>query len=263
MRLVFLVSLLPALFAQWLHYPTAGVPRNADGSVSRSAPAPKTPQGKPDFSGIWTAERNRPCPPGGCNDMELGQEFQDIGWSLPTGLPFEPWARDLTKSRIARNGMDDPGSHCRPVGFVKMHTSPFYRKIVQLPDLMLFLTERDAEHRQIFLDGRALPDDPQPAVGGYSTGHWEGDTLVISSAGFADGMWLDRNGSPLTDAGKITERFRRPNFGHLEITLTVDDPKAYTAPWTVTLRQDIAVDTDLVNYYCMENEKDSGHLVAQ
>ena len=126
---------------------------------------------------------------------------------------------------------------------------------------MLLLTERDAEHRQIFLDGRALPDDPQPAVGGYSTGHWEGDTLVISSAGFADGMWLDRNGSPLTDAGKITERFRRPNFGHLEITLTVDDPKAYTAPWTVTLRQDIAVDTDLVNYYCMENEKDSGHLV--
>ena len=195
--------------------------------------------------------------------MEVGQEFANIGWSLPGGLPYQPWARALTKARTDANGSDDPGTHCRPTGMVKMHTSPFYRKMVQLPDLLLILTERDAEHRQIFLDGRKLPEDPQPLALGYSTGHWEGDTLVVVSNGFGDDVWLDRNGSPMTSAARITERIRRPNFGSLEVALTVDDRKAYTAPWTVTLKQHIAIDTELINYYCMENERDSAHLVGK
>jgi hypothetical protein len=195
--------------------------------------------------------------------MEVGQEFFNIGWALPAGLPYQAWAREAARVRTQRNGMDDPGSHCQPTGLIKMHTSPFYRKFLQLPDLLVMLTERDAEHRQIFLDGRPLPEDPQPAIGGYSTGHWEGDTLVILSSGFTDDTWLDRNGNPLTGVAKITERFRRRDFGHLDVTLTVDDPKAYTAPWTITLHQNLAVDTDLMNYYCMENEKDSAHLTAK
>ena len=195
--------------------------------------------------------------------MEVGQEFANIGWSLPGGLPYQPWARALAKARTDANGSDDPGTHCRPTGMVKMHTSPFYRKMVQLPDLLLILTERDAEHRQIFLDGRKLPEDPQPLAQGYSTGHWEGDTLVVASTGFGDDVWLDRNGSPITSAAKITERIRRPNFGTLEVALTVDDRKAYTAPWTVTLKQHIAIDTELINYYCMENERDSAHLIGK
>jgi hypothetical protein len=114
-----------------------------------------------------------------------------------------------------------------------------------------------------FLDNRPLPIDPQPIAPGYSTAHWDGEVLVVMSNGFADGVWLDRAGSPLTSSAKITERFRRPDFGHLEVTLTVDDPKAYTAPWTVTLKQNIAVDTELLNYYCMENERDESHLVGK
>jgi hypothetical protein len=220
-------------------------------------------QGKPDFSGIWLAERNRPCPAIGCNDMEIGQEFVNIGWALKDGLPYQPWAADLVKARTAQNGVDDPGSHCRPTGIVKMHTSPFYRKVVQSPDLLLILTERDAEHRQIFLDGRTLPADPQPTPNGYSTAKWEGDALVVNSIGFTDGTWLDRSGSPLTSAAKITERFRRVNYGQMDISITVDDAKAYTKPWTITLHQHIALNTELMNYFCMENERDSEHLVGK
>lgn len=195
--------------------------------------------------------------------MDIGQEFMNIGWSLPGGLPYQAWAVKLMKDRQAENSKGDPGSNCRPTGIVKMHTSPFYRKVIQTPGLILILTERDAEFRQIFTDGRPLPANPQPSPNGYSTAHWEGDTLVVESNGFSDGEWLDRDGSPLTDAALITERFTRPSFGTIEIALTVNDPKAYTRPWTVKLNQHIAIDTDLLNYYCMENEKDSTHLVAK
>jgi hypothetical protein len=142
-------------------------------------------------------------------------------------------------------------------------TYPPYRKIVQMPGLMVIMSERDVTFRQIFTDGRPLPKDPQPSFTGYSSGHWEGDTLVVQTIGFRDGMWLDRSGSPMTDAAKLTERFRRVNYGNLEIEITLDDPKAYTAPWTVRLNQFIVLNTELLEYFCQENEKDLPHLVGK
>jgi len=253
------ILVMPAS-AQWLNYPTPGIPRTPDGKPNLSAPAPRTPDGKPDFSGIWDVEHNRPCP---CNDMPIPQEFVDIGWGLKDGLPYRPWAADLVKDRIADFGKDDPSSHCLPNGLVKTYTTPLFRKIVQVPGLIVILSERDASYRQIFTDGRALPLDPQPSWNGYSSGKWDGDTLVVQTNGFRDGMWLDRNGSPLTDAAKMTERIRRVNFGKLEIEITVDDPKAYTKPWTVKLNQLLVPDTDMLDYICLENEKDNAHLIGK
>ena len=258
---LFVVS-TPVL-AQWLNYPTAGVPKNAKGQPDLAAPTPKTADGKPDFSGMWEPLKNKPCPPEGCPDFQTPQEFANIGWGLKDGLPYQKWAADLRKSRIADNGKDDPGSHCLPTGIVKLHTSPLLKKIVQAPGLLVILNERNMNFRQIFTDGRPLPADPDPTWNGYSTGKWVGDTLVVESIGFRDGMWLDRGGSPMTDAAKITEKFRRPNYGNLEIELTVDDPKAYTAPWTVKLTQTIVLNTDFLDYYCEEYEKDIAHLVGK
>jgi hypothetical protein len=251
------------LFAQWLHYATAGVPRNPDGTPNLNAPAPRTPDGHPDFSGVWDIEHNRPCPPEGCNDMLIGQEFMNIGWSLKGGLPYQPWAAALAKQRTEQNGKDDPGSHCFPIGLVKLHTTPLLSKIVQLPGLIVILSEREAVYRQIFTDGRPLPAIDLPSYNGFSSGKWEGDTLVVQTSGFKDDLWLDRNGNPLTDAAKTTERFRRPTFGKMEIELTVDDPKAYTRPWTVKLNHFLMPDTELVDYMCRENEKSSEHYVGK
>jgi hypothetical protein len=178
------------------------------------------------------------------------------------GLPFQQWAADLVKSRRAENNKDDPDGHCQPLGTVKMHLHPYPRKILQLLGLMVILYERDTVYRQSFLDGRPLPVDPQPSFYGYSTGRWEGDALVVETNGFKDGLWLDISGTPLTDAAKVTERFRRPSFGKLEIDLTVDDPKAYTKSWAIRIDQTLAVDTELLQFFCVENEKDARHLVG-
>jgi hypothetical protein len=261
------VALSGVLFAplhgQWLNYPTKGIPMKPDGSPNLLAPTPRTADGKPDFSGLWENVKNRPCPPEGCADMEITQEFMNIGWSIKGGLPYQPWAAELMKARMLTNGKDDPGALCRPTGVVKNHTSPFYRKMVQVPGLLLIIMERDANYRQIFTDGRPLPADPEPTPDGYSTAKWDGDTLVVETNGISDGQWLDRNGSPLTDAAKITERFQRVNYGHLEIEMTVDDAKAYTKPWTIKLSQVIALNTEMLDYYCKENEKDFEHLVGK
>jgi hypothetical protein len=152
---------------------------------------------------------------------------------------------------------------CRPAGAIRLLTFPPPRKILQLPDELVILSERDVTYRQIFTDGRPLPQDPDPSWNGFSTATWEGDTLVAHTIGLRDGAWLDRKGSPLTDAAKITERFRRVNYGRLEIELTVDDPKAYTHPWTITLNQVILLNTELLDYYCLDNERDATHLVGK
>ena len=248
--------------AQWITYPTPNVPRKAGGSPNLSAPTPRTADGKPDLTGIWDPEKNRPCPKDGCFDQQFIEEFSNIGWSLKGGLPYQPWALKLKNERHAANGKDDPGTSCKPIGIVKDHTAPFFRRMIQIPGLLAILTEHDATFRQIYTDGRPLPEDPQPTPLGYSTGRWEGDTLVVQTNGIPDGQWLDRDGSPLTDAARITERFRRPDYGHLQIELTVNDPKAYTAAWTVTLKQVIVIDEQMLNSFCMEAEKDAGHLVA-
>lgn len=259
------------LSAQWLNYPTPGIPRLPDGKPNRAAPAPRTPDGKPDLSGIW----GLPCPVGNAEAVGafLGQanvycatevaippEFTDIGHSLKGGLPYQPWAAELVKKTRAAGRPDDPMSACFPPGLIRLDVFPLFRKMIQVPGLLVILNEQNAAYRQIFTDGRPLPSDPNPSWNGYSTGKWEGDTLVVETAGFRDGLWLDTGHSPLTDAARVTERFRRVNYGTLEIGITVDDPKAYTRPWTIKLTQIIAPDTELMDYICRENEKDVRHM---
>jgi hypothetical protein len=248
--------------AQWLKYPTPGVPKTPSGLPNLGAPAPRTADGKMDFSGMWEAD-NRPCPPGGCNDMPLSAQFLDIGEGLKGGLPYQPWAADAVKQRTAIAGQGDHESHCLPSGVPRMLWHPTFRRIVQFPDLLLFLNERNLSYRQIFTDGRPLPADPQPSWNGYSTGRWDGDTLVVETNGLRDGLWLDRKGDPLTSAARVTERFRRPNYGNLEVDVTIDDPKAYTKPWTTTVKQFIVLNTELLAYFCNENERDVAHFVAK
>ena len=249
--------------AQWLNYPTPGVPRTAGGAPNLNAPTPRTSDGRPDLSGMWEPDRDRPCPPQGCFDANLAEQFMDIAWGRKERLPYQPWAAALVKERLQKNSIDDPGSNCKPMGIVKNHTAPFIRKMIQMPGLVVILTEREVTYRQIFTDGRPLPIDPQPSYNGYSTGQWEGDTLVVRTAGFRDDLWLDRVGNPLTAAATMTERFRRPDYGHLEIEVRIDDPKAYTAPWTVTLKQNLVVDTELIDYHCAENERDTQHYLGK
>ena len=253
------------LDAQWLNYPTRGVPRGADGKPNLAAPAPRTADGKPDFSGIWQLEPDAPCPAVGCQgDYRAGVEFRNLGAKLPGGLlPYQPWAAALVKERTEQLGKDDPVGFCKPGGAVRILTYPPFRTFLQLPDLFVILSERDVTYRQIFLDGRPLPSDPDPTFNGYSTGRWEGDALVVQTNGLREGTWLDRNGSPISEAAKMTERFRRVNYGRLEIDLTIDDPKVYTRPWTVKLVQKIVLDTDLLDYHCNDNEKSAPHMVGK
>lgn len=250
--------------AQWINYPTAGVPKTPSGLPNLGAPAPRTAGGKPDLSGIWEAENTVPCNPAAqnCTDLQISRETRDIAASLPAALPYQPWAADLVRQRSAGIGKDWPHSHCVPTNVVDIHTVPEFKKFVQTPDLLLILHEFNANYRQIFLDGRPLPDDPNPSWKGYSTGRWDGDTLVVQTNGMRDGLWLDLAGDPMTDAAKVTERFRRLNYGNMQIEVTVDDHKAYTRPWTVKLNQYIVLNTELLDYICLENEKDIPHMVG-
>jgi hypothetical protein len=174
---------------------------------------------------------------------------------------LQPWAADLVKKRMSDNQKDNPDAHCLPMGFMQFHMHPQPRKIIQSPDEMVMIYEANSGLRQIFTDGRPLPNnDPQPWWYGYSVGKWEGDTLVVETIGFTDLQWLDVNGDPLTDQGKVIERFRRPNFGTLEIEVTVDDPKAYTQPFTVKVQQRIMVNTELIEFIC--EDRDATHYVG-
>jgi hypothetical protein len=162
---------------------------------------------------------------------------------------------------MADNSRDNPDAHCLPMGIMQLQNHPQPRKMIQTADLLLILYEGNAGIRQIFIDGRPLPaNDPQPWWFGYSTARWAGDTLVVETSGFRDGGWLDVNGTPLTDAARMTERFTRVNYGSLTIEITVDDPKAYTRPWNVTLNQQVMLDTELIEFVCLENEKSTQHF---
>jgi hypothetical protein len=167
------------------------------------------------------------------------------------------------KERAPTAGTEDPHSKCLPINFPRAYALPHIQKFVQAPGLVVILDEFNASYRQIFTDARPLPEDPQPSWNGYSSGKWEGDALVVQTNGFRDDLWLDMRGNPLTGGAKVTERFRRPDFGHLEIEVTVDDPKAYTKPWTVTFKQTIVLDTELLDEICAENEKSMQHMNAK
>ncbi|HEY4360254.1 MAG TPA: hypothetical protein VGN17_04775 [Bryobacteraceae bacterium] len=263
MRILLFAFLLGPVSGQWLSYPTAGVPRTAGGKPNLAAACPRTAGGKPDLTGLWIMQTTRQGNPDfpGCD--AVSEEFINIAASLKDGLPYQPWAAELVKARRTEQRVNDPMSRCNPIGLVRLHTWNGPRKLAQMPGLLILMNELDSSYRQIFTDNRPLPPDPNPSWNGYSTGRWEGDTLVVQTTGFRDGMWLDATGNPLTDAAKITERFHRLNFGHMDIELTVDDPKAYTKPWTVTLHQTIKLDTDLLDFVCAENEKDASHLSSK
>jgi len=263
--LVTVIALSVTASAQWLKYPTAGVPRLANGKPNLTAPAPRTPDGKPDFSGIWLTANTfctnqdpevLTCGP----ELPMGRDGINFGASLKGGLPYQPWQVPLVKERTANQAKDDPHVVCLPDTFLRAYSVPHLLKFVQTPGLLVMLNELNAAYRQVFLDGRPLPVDPTPSWQGYSSAKWEGETLVIDSNGFRDDLWIDWNGSMIMSDAKVQERIRRPDYGHLEIGVTVDDPKAYTRPWSVTLKQRIALNTELVDEVCLENEKSSKRM---
>ena len=269
------IVLAAVLLAQWPAYPTPGVPRTADGKPNLNGPTPRTADGKPDLSGVWQYVRQAapPAPEAVATASKSSDitplsvrtsQFWNLGAAFPDGLPFQPWAAELHQQRVASNSKDNPDAHCLPLGLMQLHTHGQPRKMIQTPGVIVILYEANAGVRQIFTDGRPLPGpDAEPWWFGYSTGKWDGDTLAVETTGLRDLGWLDVEGSPITESAKIFERFRRPDYGHLEIEVTIDDPKAYTKPWTVKLDQTIKLDTDLLDSVCHENEKDMQHLVVK
>jgi hypothetical protein len=250
-----------SLSAQWFDLPTRNVPRTPDGKPNLKSSAPRTGDGKPDFSGMWRMADRLPCDGVNrvCGDLPISSQFLNLGNGINGGLPYQPWVRD----RVQQKGpVDDPYVRCIAPGGPRMHTLPTMKKWVHSQELLIILDEYNSTYRQIFMDGRALPQDPSPTWNGYSTANWEGDTLVVQSIGYRDDQWLDGAGSAVTSTGRVTERIRRPDYGTLLIELSVDDPKAYTRPWTVTLKQEAVVDTELIEAICAENEKDVQHLKA-
>ena len=335
--------------AQWPKYPDPNVPRDAQGNVRMDAPTPRTPDGKPDLSGMWMRAESGPPRAGragqggargqaagrqggqgaaaaqggqGAAAAQGGQEtapatgaqaaapaggatgqagapnagninapfgggragvqlepptprfpydpngppvatFFEAGANMEGGLPYTPWAAELKKQRLAVQNKENPDANCLPMGFLQFHQQPQPRKIIQTPGLILIEYEANYGLRHIYTDGRKLPPpgEPQPWWYGYSVGHWEGDDLVVETnnlRGAEDGPsdgWLDVNGSPYSEQAKITERFRRPTYGHLQIDMTVEDPKAYTKPWTVRVDQRFLPDQELIEFVCNENQQ--------
>lgn len=263
-----LSALSSSISAQWPTYPTPGVPKTADGKPNLAAPPPRTADGKPDLTGIWLngpgGQRGGRGPATPVVTFTTGAPvatFRDVSANFKEPLPLQPWAADLIKKRRAENQKDNPDALCLPMGFMQFHTHGQPRKVVQTPGLIVIVFEPNYGLRQIFTDGRSLPNsDPQPWWYGYSVGKWEGDTLVVETTGLRDGGWLDIWGTPFTDAAKVTERFRRVTYGTLEIDITVDDPKAYTSPWTVRINQRLMLDQELIEFICNENQMFTKYL---
>ena len=230
--------------AQWLNYPDAHIPRMADGKPNLRAPVPKLPGGMPDFSGIWRAP--------------TGKYLENLG-ADGIEIQMQPWAERLYKERQENEYKDRPGGRCLPHSVTDFdgHFTP--RKIIQQPGLIVMLFESYHSYRQIFTDGRPLPEERDPAWFGYSVGKWEGDTLVVDTVGINENTWLDDTGHPHSDALHIVERFRRPDFAHMEVQVTIDDAKAYKKPWTARIGWELMPDTELLDWVC-ENEKDVQHL---
>lgn len=252
------------LAAQWLHLPSIGIPRTADGKPNLSAPAPKTADGKPDFSGMWVPRDELPCNEKErgvqCIELPLTPQLINFAAGLKDGIPYQPWAAELVKKRASDVGYLDPHTHCMPPNYPRAWAFPETQKIFQTPSQLVILHEYNASYRQIFFDGRKLPDDMLPTWNGYSVAHWDGDALVVESAGFRDDSWLDTSGNFFSGAARVTERIRRPSFGSLDVDITIDDPKVFTKPWTVAMHLKPLLDTEMIDFICMENNKDLEHL---
>jgi hypothetical protein len=261
------------LLAQWPEHRPEG-PRTEAGELDLKAPAPKL-EGHPDLSGLWQPMRpNRangngrgrgggaPAPVRAPGEPPAAQ-FGDLGAGFEKGLPYTEWGRQTRDQRKANNSKDNPDAHCRPLGLMQLHTHPFEKKIVQGPGAIVIMYNANNDVRQILTNGQALPKvgpDLAPWWYGYSVGKWEGDTLVVTTVGFRDDVWLDVNGSPLTGTGKMVERFTRLNFGTLQIDVTIEDPKAYTEPFTVRVMQQLMPNTELFESVC--EDRDAGHYLS-
>jgi len=263
-------------FAQWLDFPTPGIPRTADGKPNLSAPAPRTADGKPDLSGVWMHEISSPAEmrrlygpvideeikvqvPG----MEIGTQhkyFINILLDFKPGeSPLRPEAAEVMRKNAARRVSGEPCSRIFGFPLAGLLSEPI--KIVQSPRVTVVLYEVNNQHRQIFTDGRVLPKEFElPAYLGYSAGHWERDVLVVETAGFNDKTAFDTMGHPHSDALRVTERFRRRDFGHLDVEMTFDDPKMYTKPFTIKIPHNLLADTDIFEMFCTENERDAAHM---
>jgi hypothetical protein len=249
--------------AQWIHYPTPKTPRTRDGKPNLTAPAPRARDGKPDLSGIWDLDYSVPhIPPGVVIPSSLGPDFSLQFWRANAApIPMTPWAGAIFKERDKTFGVGRPAAHCLPHSVPDaMLVANF--KIVQDPGLTLILYEEFARFRQIFTDGRGFPQEMNPAWFGYSVGKWDRDTFVVDSAGFNDQSWLDDAGHPHSEQLHTIERFHRRDFGHMDVEITINDPKAYTEPWSFTLHFRLLPDTELIEDVC-DNEKDRDHLVGR
>jgi hypothetical protein len=248
-----ILALSPWLFcspaaAQWLNYPTPGIPRTPDGKPNLTAPTPRNPDGKPDLSGVWRG------PGAGSYDRNIARDLK------PSDI--QPWAEAAYQQHVREMGKDAPRANCLPDPFVYYHMVDLAR-FVQTPGLIVVLYQgtTNSVHRTIFTDGRTLPPDPNPSWMGYSVGHWEGDTLVVETAGFNDRSWLDIEGHPHSEALRITERYRRRDFGHMDLQITIDDPKAFTHPFSLKIDKTLVPDTDLFESVC-ENDRSVTHMLG-
>ncbi len=224
--------------AQWLNYPSPGIPRLPDGSPDLEAPVPRTADGTPDLSGIWITPSPRYL----------------FNLAADTEVRMEPWADELYRERLSNEGRDRPSAGCLPHSVTDFDSHPTPRKVIQTPDQIVMLFEAYHSYRQILTDGRPLPDEREPAWFGYSVGRWEGDTLVVDTVGVHEGTWLDDNGHPHSDALHLIERFHRVDFGHMEVEITIDDPKTYAEEWTVSLDWEFLPDTELLDWVCTNNK---------
>lgn len=269
---IILIALAAApefISAQWLNHPTPGIPRTPDGKPDLTARTPRTADGKPDLSGLWQTNsapremlaRLIPDATNGAGEEPLSQYFINILSDFkPEDAPLLPAAAEQLRQRAKSFSEESPLPRCLPEGMPLVEMAPAPYKIIQSPGMIVMLYERDTTYRQVYTDGRTLPDDPQPSWLGYSVGKWDGDSLVVDTIGFNDRGWLDARGHTHSEALHLTERFHRIDFGHMEVQLTVNDPKTYTRPFTVTLKQRLLADSDLLESYCAENEKDAAHL---
>ena len=244
--LVLAALLSSPLAAQWLNYPTPGTPRLPDGKPNLAAPTPRTADGKPDLTGIWSGA-------GPIYRFNIAQDLQP--------QDIQPWAEALFLQRVRDSRKDSPLAKCMPVS-VPYHDFFNLMKIVQTPVMTLLLYESpNSPYRTVFTDGRDLPKDPNPTYLGYSIGRWDGDTFVVTTAGFNDKGWLDSAGHPQTESLRVTERFRRRDFGHMDFEITIDDPKVFNKPFTIKTQRTLQPDTELLEDVC-ENERDQEHFIG-
>ncbi len=247
--------------AQWLNQPMAGAPRTRDGKINMTGPVPKV-NGKPDLSGIWQVQGDPRAPNGlfGLGESLNSRYFRDILSDFkPEERPLTPLGAERLRQHT-QPGAFNPTLNCLPDGVPHGDLLPEPFKIMHTPGVIVMLYEVETTFRQIFMDGRKLPADMSPTWQGYSVGRWDGDTLVIDSAGFNDRSWLDARGTPRSTDMRIEERFRRRDYGHMDLTITITDPQIFTKPISFSVVEELLPDTDLLEHYCVENERDDAHM---